>query len=235
MLMTGHYRFALRPDASAPAFENHLTTSVIPEGLQLTRVTSGFRHRLLRVTDARDLSEPASDRLSPQYVWEATVTLVQGGYDFDQNIARLQDRVAEYATLVGVDAHVNAADLESDKTPDVLLIGHYRFALHRDCDAEAFRSHLVASVFTDSSLLHPTRITKGFSHRLLLPVDASGEAVGEPADGLGAQYVWAVWADLVNDMGYDFQQNAGRIQARVTDFATLVDVGAFTHVADVVS
>jgi hypothetical protein len=100
----GHYRFALHPDADAAAFEA-LVSSMSGEGiLQLTRVTSGFGERLLELVRPADADGQARHP-GPQYMWEVTVRLVSGvRYDFAGSADRVQEAVAELATLVAVEA-----------------------------------------------------------------------------------------------------------------------------------
>jgi hypothetical protein len=104
MAGVGRYCFALHADADASAFEA-LVSSLSAEGvLQLTRVTSGFDERLFEVLRAHDDGGPRHPR--GQYVWEVTVHLVGGGhrYDFAASADRVQDAVADLATLVSVEA-----------------------------------------------------------------------------------------------------------------------------------
>jgi hypothetical protein len=100
MKMTGIYRFALLSDADEQLFVGHITKNVFPI-LQLTRITSGFTHTLLAMkSDLR------------QYAWIVTVTLVtdDGGYDFDQNIERIQKSIAPFGLLVGTETYKNIAE-----------------------------------------------------------------------------------------------------------------------------
>jgi hypothetical protein len=111
MMMTGFYRLALHPGADAKAFEDHLTTEVFtdPNALQLTRITRNFSHQLLAAT----YRTPGGSNLinphpGPQYVWEAKVDLqTPSGYDFRENADRVQRHVAQFATLVAIDAYTN--------------------------------------------------------------------------------------------------------------------------------
>jgi hypothetical protein len=99
MKMTGIYRFALLSDADEQLFVGHITKNVFPI-LQLTRITSGFTHTLLAMkSDLR------------QYAWIVTVTLVtDDGYDFDQNIERIQKSIAPFGLLVGTETHKNIVE-----------------------------------------------------------------------------------------------------------------------------
>ncbi len=96
MKMTGIYRFALLPDADERLFVDHMTKNVF-NVLQLTRITSGFTHALLAMkSDLR------------QYVWIVTVNLVTDhGYDFDQNIERIQKSIAQFGVLIGTETYRN--------------------------------------------------------------------------------------------------------------------------------
>jgi hypothetical protein len=99
MKMTGIYRIALLSDADEQLFVGHITKNVFPI-LQLTRITSGFTHTLLAMkSDLR------------QYAWIVTVTLVtDDGYDFDQNIERIQKSIAPFGVLVGTETYKNIAE-----------------------------------------------------------------------------------------------------------------------------
>ena len=99
MKMTGIYRIALLSDVDEQLFVGHITKNVFPI-LQPTRITSGFAHTLLAMkSDLR------------QFAWIVTVTLVtDGGYDFDQNIERIQKSIASYGVLVGTETYKNIAE-----------------------------------------------------------------------------------------------------------------------------
>jgi hypothetical protein len=100
----GHYRFALHPSADAAAFEALVSSMSGESTLQLTRVTSGFSERMLEVVRRADADEE-SRYPGPQYVWEVTVRLVSGDrYDFAGSADRVQEAVADFATLVAVEA-----------------------------------------------------------------------------------------------------------------------------------
>ena len=99
MKMTGIYRFALLSDADEQLFVGHITKNVFPI-LQLTRITSGFTNTLLAMNS--DLR---------QYAWIGAVTLVtDDGYDFDQNIERIQKSIAPFGVLVGTETYRNIAE-----------------------------------------------------------------------------------------------------------------------------
>lgn len=98
MTMTGMYRIALLPRANEQAFVKHMTNVVFknPSALQLTRITRGFQHQLLKVQG--DLQ---------QYVWQATVDLqTDAGYDFAQ-LSRVQESIKRFGVLIGVDVYTN--------------------------------------------------------------------------------------------------------------------------------
>jgi hypothetical protein len=97
--MTGLYHIVLLPGADEQAFVRHMTDVVFKSTsvLQLTRITSGFDHQLLKSTgDFRS------------FAWQATVRLVTDhGYDFLQNIERVQKSVADFGLLTRVDVYTN--------------------------------------------------------------------------------------------------------------------------------
>lgn len=99
MTMTGMYRIALTPGADEQAFVRHMTDVVFkaPDALQLTRITRGFEHRLLKMQgDWR------------QYVWQATVDLMtETGYNFAQQ-PRVQESIKDFGVLIGVEAYTVA-------------------------------------------------------------------------------------------------------------------------------
>jgi hypothetical protein len=102
MKMLGAYHIALLPTADEDAFVSHMTGAVFHGGvLQLTRVTSGFSHQLLE--------RPGELR---QYAWQVTVQLVSGGYDFAQNVERLQASIEQFGVVIGVDAYTEIATAE---------------------------------------------------------------------------------------------------------------------------
>jgi hypothetical protein len=96
MIMTGMYRIALLPEADEKRFIDHMRSKVF-DVLQLTRVTRGFTHTLLKSgSDFR------------QYVWLAAVDLVgDGDYNFGRNRERVQEAIAEFGLLVGIDSFLN--------------------------------------------------------------------------------------------------------------------------------
>jgi hypothetical protein len=101
MFMTGLFRFALLPGVEASAFEEHMTDEVFthPNALQLTRITRGFSHQLLAATLRRP-GDPELINPHPglQYVWQATV---------DLQTDSVQERVAEFATLIAIESYFN--------------------------------------------------------------------------------------------------------------------------------
>src|SRR5918994_2389360 len=105
-------------------------------------------------------------------------------------------------------------------------IGHYRFALHRDADASAFEA-LVSSM-SGEGILQLTRVTSGFSERLLEVVRLAD--ADEESRHPGPQYVWEVTVRLVSGDRYDFAGSADRVQEAITGLATLVAVEAFRTV-----
>jgi hypothetical protein len=104
MAAVGTYRFVLHPNADADAFESRVSSMSGEHVLQLTRVTSGFDERLFEVTRPSN-GEEDRHYPRPQYVWEVTVHLVTGGhlYDFAGSADRVQEAVADLATLVSVE------------------------------------------------------------------------------------------------------------------------------------
>ena len=98
MIMTGVYRIALLPSADEQAFVKHMTDVVFknPNALQLTRITRGFEHQLLKIQG--DLR---------QYAWQAQVDLqTDAGYDFAQN-SRVQESIKDFGVLIGIEAYTN--------------------------------------------------------------------------------------------------------------------------------
>src|SRR6266542_3993143 len=109
MRMLGIYHIALLTDAEEDAFVSHVTEENFGniEGvLQLTRVTSGFDHQLLKRLGAVDESgRPAPGELR-QYAWHVTANLVgDAGYSFEQNVDRLQANVKNFGVVIGVDTY----------------------------------------------------------------------------------------------------------------------------------
>ncbi len=90
MHTTAHYHLVLVPGAEPGPLEALFSDGSMEGVLQLTRITSGFGSRLLRA--------------GRHYIWEVNGTLVAGHYDFEQNVERLQARVAEHATVFRVES-----------------------------------------------------------------------------------------------------------------------------------
>jgi hypothetical protein len=94
MTMTGIFRIALLPNADEKKFVDHMVGSVF-DTLQLTRVTRGFAHSLLK-GEFR------------QYAWLVTVDLVgDGNYDFNQNRERVEQSIAGFGLLLAIEAYTN--------------------------------------------------------------------------------------------------------------------------------
>jgi hypothetical protein len=105
-------------------------------------------------------------------------------------------------------------------------LGHFRFVLHPTADPAAFEA-LLGSL-DPSAVLQLTRVTSGFDARLL----AVRRPDTEPASTFPpARYIWEVSVRTVNDLPYDFGQNAERVQALVTELATLTSVETLRVVA----
>src|SRR5215211_2077193 len=51
-----------------------------------------------------------------------------------------------------------------------------------------------------------------------------------PAWCAGPQYVWEAKVDLQTPSGYDFRENADRVQQHVAQFATLIAIEAYTNI-----
>ena len=99
------YHIALRPEADEDAFVSHLSSDTFGSGggvLQLTRVTSGFDCQVLRRSAAAEGIR--------QYAWQVTAQLVSGGYDFDQNVERLQAEVDQFGVVFAVDTFTVVAE-----------------------------------------------------------------------------------------------------------------------------
>ena len=96
MKMLGVYHIALLKAAKEDTFVSHMRRNVFrSDVLQLTRVTSGFSHELLK--------RPGALR---QYAWHVTANLVtSSGYDFDQNVERLQANIEKLGVVIGVDTY----------------------------------------------------------------------------------------------------------------------------------
>jgi hypothetical protein len=106
--VVGHYRLALHPGAVAAELETLLSSLRGENILQLTRVTSGFSERVLT-----GYTQEGNPTPGPHYIWEVTVRLVTDvQYDFADSAERVQQAVAEYATLVSVEGFREAAQPE---------------------------------------------------------------------------------------------------------------------------
>ena len=108
MLMTGLFRFALLPDVEPESFEAHMRDEVFGGfALQATRITHSFDHQLLLAQVRRSGDDGLhSPHPGTQYVWQATVNLMtDAGYDFEQNIERIQQRVGQFAVLIDVESY----------------------------------------------------------------------------------------------------------------------------------
>ena len=98
MTMTGVYRIALLPTADEQKFVKHMTTVVFetPGALQLTRTTTGFDHRLLKINSELR-----------QYAWQATVHLMTDApYNFVQ-YERVQEAIKKFGVLIGLETYTN--------------------------------------------------------------------------------------------------------------------------------
>ena len=99
MKMTGMFTISLLPGADEEAFEKQMTEVVFSDvsALQLTRSTAAFQHRLMRGRGA-----------FREYLWEVTVDLVTDkGYDFAENVEKVQAHVANWGVVTGLDVYVN--------------------------------------------------------------------------------------------------------------------------------
>jgi hypothetical protein len=112
----------------------------------------------------------------------------------------------------------------------MVMIGTFRIALLSGVDPAAFDRYMPEEVFTDTSALQLTRITRAFHHTLL------GSALRRPGDERftdpdpGIQYIWQAAVDLVTDSGYDFDENAGRVQERVGEYTVLIGIESYRRI-----
>jgi hypothetical protein len=118
MLMTGLFRLALLPGVEPETFEAQMRDEILHEfALQATRITSDFDHQLLRA-DVRQRGDDADrdGHLSQHYVWQATVRLMtDAGYDFERNAERVQEAVAQFAVLIGIESFTNVEGATSEE------------------------------------------------------------------------------------------------------------------------
>ena len=112
----------------------------------------------------------------------------------------------------------------------MIMTGLYRFALHPGADAKAFEHHLTTEMFTDPNVLQLTRNTRGFSHELLKATRRTPGALESISPNPGPQYLWEATVDLQTPAGYDFDENADRVQERVAQFATLIAVDSYARI-----
>jgi hypothetical protein len=107
MLAIGNYRLVLHPDADPGALEAQLVGDDTGIQLQLTRITTGMDHRLLRRT-----ATGSQSLIAREYVWQVSVQLMAENvrYDFEENLERIQDAVREHATVLGVDVFAALVD-----------------------------------------------------------------------------------------------------------------------------
>ena len=105
MTMTGIYRIALLAEADEKKFVDHMVSRVF-DTLQLTRVTQGFAHALLK-----------SKGEFRQYAWVVTVDLVgDGNYDFYENRERAEKGIAEFGLLIDIDVYANLSTKRAEDT-----------------------------------------------------------------------------------------------------------------------
>jgi hypothetical protein len=98
----------------------------------------------------------------------------------------------------------------------MLHTGQFVIALSPATDPAAFEAHVQDVLFNDPHVMALSRITRGFSHRLLKVVHG--------AKGLPPRYVWEVTADLVGNERFDISENTADIQAGIKDFGVVVEV-----------
>ena len=105
----GQFRIVLKDDTDPAAFEAQLDQ--FPPQMQLTRVTSAFRARLLRLTE-RTADGPMLGR---EYIYEVTVWLVgrNFGYMWDENIDAVAHSVVDFGTVSGVESFIPLTDQET--------------------------------------------------------------------------------------------------------------------------
>jgi len=96
--MTGMFRIALLPSADEGAFASRMMDVFKKaDALQLTRITSGFTHTLLKKSS--DVRE---------YVWEARVELVTDHpYNFAENLERVQKSIEGLGVVSGLEIYSN--------------------------------------------------------------------------------------------------------------------------------
>ena len=99
MKMTGMFRIALLAEADEKKFIDHMQGKAF-DVLQATRVTRGFTHALLK-----------SRGEFREFVWVAVVDLVgDRDYNFGRNRERVQEAIAEFGLLIGIDSFLNLHD-----------------------------------------------------------------------------------------------------------------------------
>jgi hypothetical protein len=97
MKMTGMYYISLLPAADDEAFVKQMTQVVFNDvaALKATRITSGITHQLLKGSSE-----------FREYVWQVTIHLVTDkGYDFGENVERVQQSVADWGLVTGMDVY----------------------------------------------------------------------------------------------------------------------------------
>jgi hypothetical protein len=103
MIEIGFYDIALLPGTDEAAFVARMAELGDGTGVvQLTRVTVGFEARLLR-----------RDGTPTIYAWMLTARLMTSvGYDFGQNVDRLQEAIKDVGIVVGVEHYFVVAPTE---------------------------------------------------------------------------------------------------------------------------
>jgi hypothetical protein len=102
----GVYHVDLLETANEGDFAAHMTEKVFKSVkiLQLTRTTSGFSHKLLKRA-----GRPR------EFAWLVTVHLVAGpGYNFEQNVERLQASVEKFGNVKGVDNYTEIGEADDE-------------------------------------------------------------------------------------------------------------------------
>jgi hypothetical protein len=99
------------------------------------------------------------------------------------------------------------------------MTGLYLITLLPGADERAFVTHMTGIASKDLQLLHSTRVTRGFTERLMKTA------------GIFPQYVWQVTVDLMTDSAvYAFHENVGRLQESIRSFGVVTGLDVYTHV-----
>jgi hypothetical protein len=98
------------------------------------------------------------------------------------------------------------------------MTGMFHITLRPGVDEEVFVKQMRTAMARDANPFQLTRITTGFTHTLL------------KGQSKFPEYVWHATVTLMTNAGYNFEENAARVQSAIKDMGVLTAIDVYRNI-----